>query len=682
MPPARSKKVASSKKPAKREQSVLVISSDEDRPSSPSKKVSSSADSSINRILSVLGDGRELALAPPLDSDGVDDISPAKKGDRRQSNRVKTPSSKIKAVTEGAAVGAVPAKSRKKASAIVQPGSPLYAAVVSGMPAASWEPSPDPSPLKSKAASLPSGSQVARGSNSSRSKEGLGAASGPGMVLKALKALEDYLLPSLMADSPPVPRVSPPSVVLFADDIKNRKSRFKRRKSASPPTSPPPSSPPADTPSLKKKRMTATSIASRLPPSDDEDVPLASTLRRKGLPKTPTPASRTSHSIFIDDEAEEEDDGNDGDKSAEDEDVADDANDTGSALETDPDDDDHMSSVNDTVSGDATDETARYNETMSADGDDAVVDGDADERDGSDDSGNVSANSMVRRSKAASGPQVLRPELQDKDLTDMGVYQNVSDDLCPASGNIRVADFATCKETFNRDSIVRLCHGFFLKRIGQFVNTANCSPDMFIVPSFLICNLADTNCMAIEVMCGVCTDCSLRRPAMENNHRLHRIVVMPFGQQFLISSAVWGAMFNFQSIVGNVSKAGISFNTRWEGTSKSKEGQSNKNSSLPEAESSGRWTQELFVDSPEKPAPSTSEKAPYVYQWAQSYDTEIPIYDGHGKYGPEFLFTREHFAALYSYPRYQGDLPAESLVAVGSTLFLTKGNIRHLVGSA
>ncbi len=79
--------------------------------------------------------------------------------------------------------------------------------------------------------------------------------------------------------------------------------------------------------------------------------------------------------------------------------------------------------------------------------------------------------------------------------------------------------------------------------------------------------------MAIEVMCGVCTNCSLRRPVMENNHRLHRIVVMPFGQQFLISSAVWGGVFDFQSIVGNVSKAGISFNTRWE-DSKSKEGQS------------------------------------------------------------------------------------------------------------
>ncbi len=78
------------------------------------------------------------------------DTLPFRKGDRRQSNRVKTPSSKIKAsvsfslspshrlntllnsLTEGAAVGAVPVKSRKKASAIVQPGSPSYAAVVSG----------------------------------------------------------------------------------------------------------------------------------------------------------------------------------------------------------------------------------------------------------------------------------------------------------------------------------------------------------------------------------------------------------------------------------------------------------------------------------------------------------------------------------------------------------------------
>lgn len=100
-----------------------------------------------------------------------------------------------------------------------------------------------------------------------------------------------------------------------------------------------------------------------------------------------------------------------------------------SALEMDSDDDDHMSSVDDTVSGDATDETAQYNKTTLADSDDAVVDNDANERDASDDSGNVSANSMVRWLKATSSPQVLRPELQDKDLADMGVYQNVSDDL-------------------------------------------------------------------------------------------------------------------------------------------------------------------------------------------------------------------------------------------------------------
>ncbi|PBK83796.1 hypothetical protein ARMGADRAFT_1089026 [Armillaria gallica] len=101
--------------------------------SSPSEKVTSLEESSTSRILSVLGNSRELALAPALnDDEEVGASSSAKKGDHCQSNKVKTPSSKIKAITDGAAVAAVPAKGRKKSSAIVQPGSPSYAAVVSG----------------------------------------------------------------------------------------------------------------------------------------------------------------------------------------------------------------------------------------------------------------------------------------------------------------------------------------------------------------------------------------------------------------------------------------------------------------------------------------------------------------------------------------------------------------------
>ncbi|KAK0442062.1 hypothetical protein EV421DRAFT_1736322 [Armillaria borealis] len=197
MPPSRTKKVAATKKSTKREPSVLVISSDDERSSfvfhtssflfpsfsdaldfiflcpisSPSKNVASPEESSTSRILSVLGDGRELALAPTLDDDEVGASSSAN-------------------ITEGAAVAAIPAKSRKKSSAIVQPGSPSYAAVVSGMPAASPEPSPEPSPVKAKAASLPSGSNLAKSSKSSRIANVLGVALGPGVILKALKALD------------------------------------------------------------------------------------------------------------------------------------------------------------------------------------------------------------------------------------------------------------------------------------------------------------------------------------------------------------------------------------------------------------------------------------------------------------------------------------------------------------
>lgn len=51
----------------------------------------------------------------------------------------------------------------------------------------------------------------------------------------------------------------------------------------------------------------------------------------------------------------------------------------------------------------------------------------------------------------------------------------------------------------------------------------------------------------------------------------------------------------------------------------------------------------------------------------------VPIYNGHGKHGPDFQFTPEQFDDLESLPLYQGDLPAESLVAVGTTLTLYHG---------
>ncbi|KAK0442064.1 hypothetical protein EV421DRAFT_1904242 [Armillaria borealis] len=362
--------------------------------------------------------------------------------------------------------------------------------------------------------------------------------------------------------SPPIPHVSPPSVVLFADDIKSCKSHFKHYKSASPPTSPPPSSPPADTPSPKKKRMTAASVASRLLPLDEEDMLLAPSLQRKYPPKTPTPASRKSCNIFIDDEAEEEgDDGGDGDELAMDEDIAgeaddetensvDDVDDAGSALGSDPEDEHHLSSVNNATSGD-----------MSAGGDDAAVDDDTDEGDGSDDSGELSANSVIRWSKARDGPQVIRPNLQDKDLADMGVYENISPDLRA------LQDAVPCIR-------IALYLGMYAWQISLLAKRL--TPAVALSPP-------------------------------------------------------------------------------------------------PSPGPSSRWQQELFVDPPEKPAPAMPDKT-YLYQWAQPFKAEVPIYDGHGKYGPEFLFAQEQFTALDSFPKYQGDLPADSLVAVGSTLFLSNSS--------
>lgn len=147
-----------------------------------------------------------------------------------------------------------------------------------------------------------------------------------------------------------------------------------------------------------------------------------------------------------------------------------------------------------------------------------------------------------------------------------------------------VADFEMCKKTFNFDSIMCmlstllyscvefslhssscLCCGLLLESAGQFVNTSKCEPEMFIVSNFSILNLAATNCMAIDIICGVLTECSLWCAVVQGLHTVHRVVIMLFGQQYLLHAGMWGSAFGFQTIVGNVSSAGLAFCSQWEG---------------------------------------------------------------------------------------------------------------------
>ncbi|SJL18019.1 uncharacterized protein ARMOST_21590 [Armillaria ostoyae] len=748
-----SKRNVTSKTPVKRERSVLVISSDDESMPAPSKLTKrsvvapKSASGNLSaKVLVVLGSGRELTLAAPPDEEPTD-----KPGNntRRQSDRIKLPSSKVKVISDGTAVADIPSKRCRGASALVRPGSPSYAAVVSGALSDSHDSTSKKSSVDDQSPPAPPPSKRAKSSKAGEKKV---LTHGPGMVLKALKAINSHyesvgqvspivltpaakaapLLPSLMDDSPPIPPIKHPSIVLFETSPQSRQShskgQLKQRKSVSPADSPPPSSPPKDTPSPRKCRLIVAS-----PSEDDEPMPKVSSSSGSRPPQTPTPASRARCDIFVDDEAEESEvdaasdedgDAEDGEEYEEEVESEGMASDMGRYVNVFPvcvlpvislrhicsrNESDNEPSApqgtrrlhrrRDQSPGDA-DEAPLENSNETSDNDsdaqpgqdDAGSDGDGD----SDDPGDLSDNSIVCRAKVHSSPRVVRMELHDPDLDQMGVYDKKPKCIycalvpyCERDGTVSVTDFATCKSTFTYDGVMHTCCGFLFERHGDFVNTSQCDPDMFTVPKFPVMNLADTNCMAIDIVIGVCTECSLRAVALEGLHNLHRIVIMPFGQQFLFHSGVWGNVFGFDTIVASVSAAGIAFTTRWEVVDKG-EGVSKKSKSKPppakarppppppSAGPSDRWKQQLVMEPSSSYVPAKKSKALDPnrrdrFVWAHAFEDEIPIYDGRGKKGnPDFQFTSEQFDKLESLPLYPDDVPVESLVAFVILLGLPK----------
>ncbi|PBK65050.1 hypothetical protein ARMSODRAFT_1022743 [Armillaria solidipes] len=718
-----SKRNVTSKTPVKHERSVLVISSDDESMPAPSKltKRSVVAPKSVSgnlsaKVLVVLGSGQELTLAAPLDDEPTD-----KPGNntRRQSDRIKLPSSKVKAsvylilgscspltallysISNGTAVADIPSKRRQGASALVRPGSPSYAAVVSGALSDSHDSASKKSSVDDQSPPAPPPSKRAKLSKAGEKKV---LTHGSGVVLKALKAIDSHY--------ESVGQVSPivltPAAKVPAD-------------------SPPPSSPPKDTPSPRKRRLIVAS-----PSEDDEPTPKVSSSSGSRPPQTPTPASRARCNIFVDDEAEESEvdaasdedgDAEDGEEYEEEVESEGAVSDTGSQNESDnepsaPQGTRHLHCHRDQSPGDAdevpledSNETSDNDPDAQPGQDDAGSDGDGD----SDDPGDLSNNSIVCRAKVHSSPWVVRMELHDPDLDQMGVYDKkpkctyvfttslvscvwflLSVSLfrycalvpyCERDGTVSVTDFATCKSTFTYDGVVRTCCGFLFERHGDFVNTSQCDLDMFTVPKFPIMNLADTNHMAIDIVIGVCMECSLHAVASEGLHNLHQIVIMPFGQQFLFHSGIWGNVFGFDTIVASVSAAGIAFTTQWEVVDKG-EGVSKKSKSKPppakarppppppSAGPSDCWKQQLVMEPSSSYVPAKKSKAldPNRWDrfvWAHAFEDKIPIYDGRGKKGnPDFQFTSEQFDELESLPLYPDDVPVESLVAVGTTLTL------------
>ncbi|PBK92373.1 hypothetical protein ARMGADRAFT_1031237 [Armillaria gallica] len=528
------------------------------------------------KVLAVLGSGQELTLAALPDDEPTDKF--LSNNTCRQSDRIKTPSSKVKA-------------------SLCWTVSPrglwlqmfLLRAVRVGLhcaPSDSHNSTAQNSDADNQSLPAPPPSKRAKSSKGGGKKV---LAHRPGVVLQALKAINLHyesvgqaspiaMSPEAKAYAslhypgiynfcsvtfingfnPPLFLISSVHLLFYSMHLRRVASPVLKDSLSGgnllhiPADSPPPSSPPVDTPSPRKRRMIVAS------PLENEE-PTPSGMSLPSLPLRLGPLPRAERNLFVDDEAEESEvnsaasdedgDAEDGEECEEEVESEGVASDVGSDADDAPLDDTNNTSDNDP--------------DAQSGQDDAASDGDGEP----DEPGDLSDNSIVCHAKVHSGPRVVRPELHDPDLDQMGIYDKKPKctycALVPFSewdGTVCVVDFATCKSTFNYEGVVHGCCGFLFEHHGDFVNTSKCDPDMFTVPKFPVMNLADTNHMVIDIVIGVCMECSLCAVASEGLHNLYRIVIMPFAQ--------------------HVSSAGIAFTTRWEVVDKG-EGASKKSKSKP-----------------------------------------------------------------------------------------------------
>jgi len=100
------------------------------------------------------------------------------------------------------------------------------------------------------------------------------------------------------------------------------------------------------------------------------------------------------------------------------------------------------------------------------------------------------------------------------------------------------------------------------------VNTARVDPALLVVENSRL-RVRDKNALAICVMTGTLTESfvieSCEAGPRNSTYSIHKVTIAPIEQDWRRDVSVWGALFNFQVIVGMYSEYGFGFATRGEG---------------------------------------------------------------------------------------------------------------------
>jgi hypothetical protein len=103
---------------------------------------------------------------------------------------------------------------------------------------------------------------------------------------------------------------------------------------------------------------------------------------------------------------------------------------------------------------------------------------------------------------------------------------------------------------------------------GQYVNTARVDPAMLVVENSRL-RIRDNNSLAICIMTGTLTESyivdSCEAGPRSAPYAIHKVTIAPLEQDWRRDASVWGALFDFRTIVGMYSEAGFGFATRGEG---------------------------------------------------------------------------------------------------------------------
>ena len=115
------------------------------------------------------------------------------------------------------------------------------------------------------------------------------------------------------------------------------------------------------------------------------------------------------------------------------------------------------------------------------------------------------------------------------------------------------------------NSCSHLIRALLFMKSGYFVNPARVAPHVFVA-EFGRLKLADPSSMAMCIMTGIVTDCSIVSEGCtggpDNEKTVHKISIAPFRQEFRRDTTMWGKVLNFDNISCAISTEGISFTTK------------------------------------------------------------------------------------------------------------------------